>query len=106
VKSTTSSSTIKSYYITYIYISIQGGAIIGGIRGFRGYRPFIGFPPLYRYRYIYMIDSMILWMMIMLFSDFGFSLYLCFLWLNEPGGVLGGEGLKCVKPGFGGFWGV
>jgi hypothetical protein len=27
-------------------------------------------------------------------------------WLNEPGGVLGGGGLKCVKPGFGGFRGV
>jgi hypothetical protein len=42
-----------------------------------------------------------------------FSFCLVFFGLYEPGGVLGGGGLKCVKPGFGGgfggyrgFWGV
>jgi hypothetical protein len=27
-------------------------------------------------------------------------------WLNEPGVFWGVEALKCVKPRFGGFWGV
>jgi hypothetical protein len=44
----TSSSSIISYYINISIYLYRGGAIIGGIwgiRGFGGYRPFIGFPP-------------------------------------------------------------
>jgi hypothetical protein len=56
--------------ILYIYISIQGGGFIGGIwvkRGIMGYRPFIDSP---LDRYIYMLDSMILWIWIYLFFFF------------------------------------
>jgi hypothetical protein len=54
-----------------------------------------------------MIDSMLLWLIIILFSSLWslFSFRVSLGYMNQ-GGVLGGGGLKCVKPGFGGFWGV
>jgi hypothetical protein len=37
------------------------------------------------------------------YSSYGIHCFSILRGLNEPGGVLGGGGLKCVKPGFWGF---
>jgi hypothetical protein len=52
-----------------------------------------------------MIDSMILWLMMIMLCSLCLLVFHSFVWLYEPGGILGGIGLKCVKPGFGGFRG-
>jgi hypothetical protein len=43
-----------------------------------------------------MIDSMILWMMITQFVYYTLSVLFVSVGLYEPGGILGGGGLKCV----------
>jgi hypothetical protein len=60
--------------ILYIYIYTGGEAIIRGYRLFWGIGPFID-SPLDSID-IYMIDSMLLWMMIMLFFLFFVGFYL------------------------------
>jgi hypothetical protein len=79
-----------------------------------GYRPFIDSPLDSIDIYIYMIDSMILWMWIYLlfFVFYDLFFYYCF-GLYEPGGILGVLGPKMcetkvwgVLGGIGGFRGV
>jgi hypothetical protein len=92
---------ISSSYYIYIYISIQGGAIIGG---YMRYRPFID-SPLDSID-IYMIDSMILWMMMMVTSLSVIDSFNLLFGLIEPGVFLGVLGLEMCVTKVWGFWGV
>jgi hypothetical protein len=98
--------------ILYIYIYTGGGYI----RGYIGYRPFIDSPLDSIDIYIYMIDSMILWMKICLLFLFLFLFsWVLFGYMNrgismgeKPGNVCnqGLGGFRGVNPGFTHFGGL
>jgi hypothetical protein len=94
-RTTASSTSIISYYLTYIYIYTGGGLY----RGYMGYRPFIDSP----LDSIDMIDSMILWIMISILFLCGLEIFRFVLGYMNQRGIWGVRGLKCAKPGFRGF---